>query len=521
MEDVNTSSNSQAWKNLFQHHEDNVDLSLIERFNANPERGDQLSFSCGDLWVDVSKQSIDAQTTDLLFQLAQERGVNDFFHSMSKGDVVNLSEEEAALHISLRNPLPPEIVEKNLERMRELHEKLKNGHLVGSSGKQICSVVNLGIGGSHLGSFMAFEALKDYGNPELEVRWSSGLDIADLDDALMGLDPEQTIVIVCSKTFSTFETLSAARRTQNWFLEGGVSNFSSQMFAATSAPENAIAFGIEAENIFSFSSSIGGRFSLASPISLGLMLSIGYQHFDEMLQGMHLIDADVLANDKSVPVLLGLIDVWNRSVLGANSLAVVPYSYRLREFSSYLQQLMMESLGKSISSTGESIEIETGMAVWGASGTDAQHSFFQALHQGTETMPIDLIGFARLSDKANDEIIANLIAQAQSLAFGQDLKEDSDSFSEYETLPGSRPSTVILAPELSPNILGQLIALYEHRTVATGVVWGINPFDQWGVEYGKKSALKIINELKNSEVSSNHDSSTKSLITRYMHWRND
>jgi len=521
MEDVNTSSNSHAWENLFQHHESNGGLSLIERFNANPERGSQLSFSCGDLWVDVSKQSLNAETVELLFQLAREKGVNDFFHSMSKGAVVNLSEEAPALHTSLRNPLPSGMVEENLGRMKELHQKLKTGHLVGYSGKQICSVVNLGIGGSHLGSFMAFEALKDYGNPELEVRWSSGLDIADLEDALLGLDPEQTIVIVCSKTFSTFETLSAARRTQTWFLEGGVNNFSSQMFAATSEPENALAFGIEAENIFSFSSSIGGRFSLASPVSLGLMLSIGYENFDDMLQGMHLIDTDVLANDKNIPLLLGLIDVWNRSVLGANSLAVVPYSYRLREFSSYLQQLMMESLGKSISSTGESIEIETGMAVWGASGTDAQHSFFQALHQGTEIMPIDLIGFAQLSDKTNDELFANLIAQAQALAFGQDLAEDADSVTEYELLPGNRPSTVILAPELSPNILGQLIALYEHRTVATGVVWGINPFDQWGVEHGKKAALKIVDELKNSEVSSNHDSSTTSLIARYKHWRND
>ena len=538
---MNIPSNSRAWANLIQHHEDNFDLSLHQRFDTNSKRADQLSFSCGDLWIDVSKQLLEVETTELLFELAEERGVERFFDLMFQGFPVNLSENQAALHTSLRDPKIrddhemllgiSEEIHENLERMRELAEKLENGSLVGASGEQIRSVVNLGIGGSHLGPFMAFEALKEYVNPELEVRWSSGLDLADLDDALEGLEPESTIIIICSKTFSTLETMSAAHRAQEWLedglwhhgwdsnVEGFRTHCLSQIFAATAAPINALSFGIEEENIFSFSSSVGGRFSLASPVSLGLILSIGYANFRNMLDGMHLIDQHVLENVQNVPLLLGLIDVWNRSILGSNSLAIVPYSYRLRKLAPYIQQLMMESLGKSVSEKGESLGLETGGAVWGASGTDAQHSFFQLLHQGTESMPVDLIGFAQLSNEINDELIANLIAQAEVLAFGNSLGENSTPLLEHEIVPGNKPSTVILAPELSPSILGQLVALYEHRTIAVGAIWGINPFDQWGVELGKKTALQIINEFEYRGDISSHDSSTQSLMTRYMDWR--
>ena len=586
---MNTSSTSHAWANLIQHHEKYGDLSLSERFNTNYGRAEQLSFSCGDLWIDVSKQLLEVETTELLFELAEEREVSRFFDDMFKGRVVNFSEKQRALHIYLRDPKiyksnemfgdVSEEAHENLERMKELAEKLENGLLVGATGKQIRSVVNLGIGGSHLGPFMAFEALKRYVNPELEVRWSSGLHEEELEDALKGLDPEETIIIICSKTFKTAETLRAAEDCKEWLKEGieqakwdigmetplreEYSNddewseqlepnptLSSHMFAATSIPKNALAFGIGQVNIFRFSETIGGRFSLASPVSLGLILSIGYENFRSMLDGMHLIDEHVRENQRNVPLLLGLIDVWNRSILGLNSLAVVPYSYRLRKLVPYIQQLMMESLGKSVSRKGERLGLETGGAVWGASGTDAQHSFFQLLHQGTESIPIDLIGFAlpgpfeteveNLEFVEDHQLIANLIAQAKVLAFGNSLEEHFDPHLEFKIVPGNKPSTVILAPELSPSILGQLVALYEHRTIAVGAIWGINPFDQWGVELGKKAALQITDELRPENwdlhglgrwegldhtviaeyggVGLDHDSSTNSLMTRYMGW---
>jgi len=565
---VNISSNSRAWANLIQHHEKYVDLSLRNCFKTNSKRAEQLSFSCGDLWIDVSKQLLQVETTELLFELAEEREVDRFFDDMFKGDIVNLSEKQRALHIYLRDPKihkdnemfgdVSEEAHENLERMRELAEKLENGSLVGASGKRIRSVVNLGIGGSHLGPFMAFEALREYVNPEVEVRWSSGFDLADLDDALKGLEPESTIFIICSKTFTTNETLIAADNAKEWLLEGLGGSWDeeltheeyetrclSQMFAATSIQKNALSFGIRQENIFRFSETIGGRFSLASPVSLGLILSIGYENFRRMLDGMHLIDEHVRENRRNVPLLLGLIDVWNRSILGSNSLAIVPYSYRLRKLVPYIQQLMMESLGKSVSQKGERLGLETGGAVWGASGTDAQHSFFQLLHQGTESIPIDLIGFAlpgpfeteveNLAFVDDHQLIANLIAQAKVLAFGNSLEENFDPHLEFKIVPGNKPSTVILAPELSPSILGQLVALYEHRTIAVGAIWGINPFDQWGVELGKKAALQITDELRpenwnvwegsDHEVLAeygegflDHDSSTNSLITRYMGW---
>ena len=305
----------------------------------------------------------------------------------------------------------------------------------------------------------------------------------------------------------------------NWLSLDDASDPAAQVFAATSSPEKALSFGVVQENIFSFSESVGGRFSLASPIALGLMISIGSKNFEEMLNGMNVIDQHVLEVTRNIPMLLGLIDVWNNSIIGTNSLAIVPYSYRLRYFPSHLQQLMMESLGKSVSSEGESLKTKSGGVVFGASGTDAQHSFFQMLHQGTETIPVDLIGFARLSDETSQELIANLIAQAETLAFGQDTDEKGVPLLPHKILPGDSPSTVILAPDLSPSILGQLVALYEHRTVAAGVVLGINPFDQWGVEFGKKSAREIANELQSSKIDTNRDDSTQTLMKRYRHWR--
>ena len=567
---MNTFSTSHAWANLIQHHEKYGDLSLSERFNTSYDRAEQLSFSCGDLWIDVSKQLLEVETTELLFELAEEREVGRFFDDMFKGNVVNFSEKQRALHIYLRDPKihkwnkmfgdVSEEAHENLERMKDLAERLENGWLIGATGKQIRSVVNLGIGGSHLGPFMAFEALKRYVNPELEVRWSSGLDKEAVIDALKGLDPEETIIIICSKTFKTAETMGAAGDCKEWLKEGieqakwdiGMvtplreeyldddewwedqlepnPTLSSHMFAATSIPKNALDFGIEQVNIFRFSETIGGRFSLASPVSLGLILSIGYENFRSMLDGMHLIDEHVRENRRNVPLLLGLIDVWNRSILGSNSLAIVPYSYRLRKLVPYIQQLMMESLGKSVSQKGERLGLETGGAVWGASGTDAQHSFFQLLHQGTESIPIDLIGIVVLPDDSQlhlglathrENLISNLIAQAEVLAFGNSLEENFDPHLKSKIVPGNKPSTVILAPNLSPGILGQLVALYEHRTIAAGAIWGINPFDQWGVELGKKTAGQIFDELRpwdGEAAISDHDSSTQSLMTLYMSW---
>ncbi len=523
-----------VWPELVALNADQVDLSLVDRFVADPQRAESLSFALGDLWVDVAKHPIDAATLDLLFRLAKQRGVPEFFAAMIGGQVVNQTEGRPALHTALRasadavievdgvNVVPE--VHQTLGQMTAFTDALRAGQVTGATGHAIRAVVSLGIGGSHLGPTMAAEALAEFAGP-LTVRWAANLDRADLTQALAGLDPASTLVVVCSKTFTTAETLAAAEQAQAWLAAGVGDDVSAHLAAATAAPERAEAWGVPADQVFTFPEWVGGRFSLASSVSLGLMAAIGAERFGEMLTGMRLVDDQVVAEERSVPVLLGLLDVWHRQVRGAASRAVVPYSHALRRFPDHLQQLEMESLGKSVSVDGRPVEGPTGAVIWGAAGTDAQHAFFQLLHQGPEVIPVDFIGFAQPAGGVNDALMANLLAQAEALAIGRSEQEVAatgvaPALVPHRTFAGGRPSTVILAQRLTPSVLGQLVALYEHRTVTAAVLWGINPFDQWGVELGKQLAVRIADELSDPESSPNHDSSTNSLMARYREWRN-
>jgi glucose-6-phosphate isomerase len=400
----------------------------------------------------------------------------------------------------------------------------------GATGRPITAMVSLGIGGSHLGPVMATEALAHLAHPGLDIRFASNLDGAEMDRALDGLDPATTLILICSKTFTTAETMIAAETARAWLVDGVGSDVSAHMAAATAATGLAAGFGVSPELTFHVPVWVGGRFSLPSAVGLSVMASVGPEAFAEMLAGMRVVDEHLASStpDSNGPMLLGLLDVWHRSFLGASSLAVVPYSSQLGGFPPWLQQVSMESLGKRAGTDGGLVAGQTGPVVWGAPGTDGQHAFFQMLHQGTEAVPCDLIGFARpLADPRlahHDALMANLFAQAEALAFGLTADEAAATgvppdLVAHRSFPGGRPSTTILAPELTPSVLGQLVALYEHRTVVAGAVWGINPFDQWGVELGKSLAVRITAELDADEGRLAHDSSTNSLIRRYLKLR--
>ncbi len=529
-----------VWTDLVHRRDADRATTLRDRFATDPDRATSLGFTVGDLWIDVSKQPIDTDLVDGLFRLADQRGVHDLLTDMMGGGAVNPTEGRPALHTALRAPVGSVIevggadvvagVHATLDRMAALADDLRAGRLVGATGHTIRAVVSLGIGGSHLGPAMAAEALADLAHPDIEVRWSSNLDGADVATALDGLDPAATLVVVCSKSFTTVETMTAAATAGAWLQASVGDDVSAHLVAATAAPDRAVAAGFDPAAVFTFPEWVGGRFSLPSAVSLGLMVAIGPAAFGEMLAGMHTVDRHVGDDPRSGPLLLGLLDVWHRSALGAGSLAVVPYSHRLRRFPEHLSQVMMESLGKRVRFDGGEVDGPTGTVVWGAPGTDGQHAFFQLLHQGTDVVPVDLIGVARPGvdprDAHHDALIANLLAQAEALAFGRTADEVAATgcppeLVPHRTFPGDRPSTVILAPELSPSTLGQLVALYEHRTVAAAAVWGINPFDQWGVELGKQLAVRLTEELRADADGAPpaHDASTNALIARYRAWR--
>jgi len=540
MTEVDPTETSRAWSALTAHRDARADVTLRELFAGDDDRGERLALAVGDLWVDISKQPVTDDTLGLLADLADERGMPGFMERMMAGEPVNSTEGRAALHTALRAPHGTTIqvdgtdvvhgVHDTLGRMADLVDRLRSGRLLGATGRPVSALVSLGIGGSYLGPAMATGALAHQAHPDLDVRFASNLDGADITAALRGLDPTTTLVLICSKTFTTAETMVAAESARTWLADGVGTDVSAHLAAATTASGRAAAFGIDPALTFSVPDWVGGRFSLPSAVGLGLMASIGPDAFGDLLAGMRAIDEHLAATPVSSngPMLLGLLDVWHRSFLGASSLAVVPYSSQLGLFPAYLQQLMMESLGKRVLMDGSAVTGDTGAVVWGAPGTDGQHAFFQLLHQGTEPVPCDLIGVARpVADPRqahHDGLIANLFAQAEALAFGLTTDEAATTgvppdLLAHRTFPGNRPTTVILAPELSPSVLGQLVALYEHRTVAAAAVWGINPFDQWGVELGKSLARRITDELVDGSGPLAHDTSTNSLIRRYRRLR--
>ena len=522
-----------AWAALASHR-DGGTPSLRDLFADDPDRATRLGVEVGDLWIDPSRQQVTDETLALLAALAEDRSVATMLARMLDGQPVNATEGLPALHTALRAPRHEVIqvdgvdvvpgVHATLDRMSDLATSIRDGSMRGATGHPITAVVSLGIGGSHLGPALAADALAHLAHPDLTVRFSSNLDGADLAAALAGLKPAHTLVVVCSKSFTTVETLTAAESARAWLADGlGNDQAAGHLVAVTAYPARAAALGVAAEMTFALPEWVGGRFSLPSAVGLAVMVAIGSSAFAELLAGMRLVDEHV-ANSTTLrngPVLLGLIDVWNRSFLGRTSMAVVPYAHRLRLLPSYLQQLSMESLGKRVTDDGHALDAPSGPVVWGAPGTDGQHAFFQWLHQGTDVVPCDLIGVARPVEDPRgahqDLLLANLAAQAEALAFGRTSHEAASAgvppaLVPHRTFPGDRPSTTILVPELTPSAVGQLLATYEHRTIAAGAVWGIDPFDQWGVELGKELAARIAGDLAGDGA---HDSSTAELLRRY------
>ena len=498
-------------------------VSLRERFALDPSRSEHFAGGVGDLWVDWSRHPVDDEVMGLLCDLSEQRDVSGFCARMLAGDMVNPTEGRSATHTALRASDGDE----TLGRMADLAGSIRDGSYTGATGEPVRAVVSLGIGGSYLGPTMAHEALAHLAHPDVTVRFSSSLDGADLTAALDGLDPATTLVVVCSKSFTTPETMVAADAATAWLREGVGDDLSLHLAAATAAPQRADDRGLDPDLVFPLAESVGGRFSLPSAVGLALMVAIGPEAFRAMLAGMRVVDrhlgeTPVAAN---VPVLLGLLDVWHRSFLGVTSLAVVPYNHALRRLPDHLQQVMMESLGKRVTADGSPTDGPTGPVVWGAGGTDAQHAFFQLLHQGTDVVPVDLIGVARSVvdplGARHEALMANLLAQAEALAFGRTEAETATlgvapDLVAHRAFPGNRPSTVVLLPELSPSTLGQLVALYEHRTVVQAAVWGINPFDQWGVEFGKDLATRFGGLLADG---GDRQEPSSGLIRRYRELR--
>lgn len=519
------------WQALQAHHAEIAPLHLRELFASDPGRGEAMAVEAGDLYLDYSKHRLTGETIRLLCALAERAGLRERIEAMFTGQRINVTEDRPVLHVALRAPRGSSIVVDGrdvvgdvhavLDRMAAFSRRVRSGQWRGCTGKRIRSVVNIGIGGSDLGPAMAYEALKDASDRSLLVRFVSNVDGADLREAIRDLDPAETLFVVCSKTFTTLETLTNARAAREWLLDAlGEREAVERHVVAVSTNAQAVAeFGIDTASMFEFWDWVGGRYSVGSAIGLSLMLAIGPAGFRELLDGFHAIDRHFRTAPfaRNMPVLLGLIGVWYGDFFGAQTQAILPYSQRLSRFTAYLQQLEMESNGKSVDLEGNPVEVQTAPIVWGEPGTNGQHAFYQLLHQGTTLVPCDFIGFCQpLSDLAgqHDLLMANFLAQTEALAFGRAHELPHRAFA------GNTPTNTILATALTPRVLGQLIALYEHKVFTQGVIWNIDSFDQWGVELGKVLAQRIARELDaQAEPALDHDSSTNALIRRYRRLR--
>ena len=531
-------NNTDAWTGLAALAESQANTSLRERFASDAGRAEAFTLEADGLIVDMSKHLIDADVVAGLVALAEAAGMPERIEAMFTGEHINSTEDRAVLHTALRLPKGSELVVDGQDVVADVHEVLdhmgrfstsvRDGEWKGHTGKEITTVVNIGIGGSDLGPLMAYRALEASRHDRIECRFVSNVDGSHLHQALEGADPETTLFIVASKTFTTLETLANAHSARSWLLEhlGGDESAIAKHFVALSTnAEGVAAFGIDTENMFEFWDWVGGRYSMDSAIGLSIMLAVGPDSFGEMLAGFHAMDVHFRTAPlaENVPAMLGLIGVYYRNFLGYPTHAVLPYSQLLDRFPAYLQQLDMESNGKQVRLDGENVAYDTGAIVWGEPGTNGQHAFYQLIHQGTTPIPADFIGFYEPDFPAidhHDALMANLFAQAEALAFGKTGDEVqaegvAADLVSHKSFPGNRPSTMIMAPKLTPFVLGQLIALYEHRTFTQGVVWGVNSFDQWGVELGKVLAKAIIPELEDGSTELAHDSSTNALIERY------
>ena len=533
-----------AWTALAAHHRQVGDLHLRQFFADDPARGERLTAEGVGLYLNYSKNRVNDETIRLLLQLADECGLAERINAMFVGQKINASERRAVLHVALRAPEGERIevdgvdvvpqLHAVLEHMENFSERVRNGHWLGHTGRTIRNVVNIGIGGSDLGPVMAYEALRHYSRRDMTFRFISNVDGTDFEESTRDLDPEETLFIICSKTFTTLETLTNAHTARAWSLRKLKDERAVQKhFVAVSTNAEGVAkFGIDTANMFGFWDWVGGRYSMDSAVGLSTMIAIGAENFSAMLSGFHAMDQHFRNTpfSRNLPALMGLLAVWNANFLGAETVAVLPYEHYLKRFPAYLQQLTMESNGKSVTLEGAPVDVSTGPIYWGEPGTNGQHSFYQLIHQGTRLVPCDFIGFCQPLNplgRHHDLLLSNLFAQTEALAFGK-TKEQVEAegtpawLVPHRTFAGNRPTNTILAKRLTPHTLGQLVALYEHSVFTQGVIWEIDSFDQWGVELGKVLAQRIIPELEGAdEPKLGHDSSTNALIRRYRRFRKE
>jgi glucose-6-phosphate isomerase len=532
-----------AWQALRRHHDQIGGKHLREFFAEDPDRGTELAMTVGDLYIDYSKHRVDRETLQLLVDLARAARLEQHRDAMFSGVHINTSEDRAVLHTALRLPRGAELIVDGqnvvedvhdvLDRMGDFTDRLRSGEWKGATGERIKTVVNIGIGGSDLGPVMVYDALRHYADAGISARFVSNVDPADLVATLDGLDPATTLFIVASKTFSTLETLTNATAARRWLTDALGDAAVSKHFVAVSTNKKLVDdFGINTDNMFGFWDWVGGRYSVDSAIGLAVMAVIGRNRFADFLAGFHLVDEHFRTAplEANAPVLLGLIGLWYSNFFGAQSRAVLPYSNDLARFAAYLQQLTMESNGKSVRADGTPVTTDTGEIYWGEPGTNGQHAFYQLLHQGTRLIPADFIGFSQPTDdlptadgtgSMHDLLMSNFFAQTQVLAFGKTAEEIAAEGTPadvvpHKVMPGNRPTTSILATKLTPSVVGQLIALYEHQVFTEGVIWGIDPFDQWGVELGKTQAKALLPVITGDRSPAKQsDSSTDALVRHY------
>ena len=531
-----------AWRALATHAEDVRALHLRDLFAKDSDRGTRLALEAEDIYLDYSKNLITGQTLELLVELAEERGLRERIDAMFAGEAINSTEGRSVLHVALRAPAGSRIevagtnvvtgVQQVLKRMSVFAERVRAGEWKGATGKPVRNVVNIGIGGSDLGPVMAYEALRHYSLRDMTFRFVSNVDGTDFVEATRDLDPAETLFIVSSKTFTTLETMTNAQSAKRWLLAAlGDEAAVARHFIAVSTNEAAVrAFGIDPANMFGFWDWVGGRYSLDSAIGLSTMLAIGAGGFRRMLDGFRAIDEHFRTApfERNLPVLMGLLTIWYTDFFDAETVAVLPYDQYLKRFPAYLQQLTMESNGKSVTLDGQRVDYQTGPIYWGEPGTNGQHSFYQLIHQGTRLIPCDFIAFTQTLNPLGDQhdlLLANVFAQTEALAFGKTAAEveaegTPPSLVPHRVFAGNRPTNTLLLERLTPETLGKLVAVYEHSVFTQGVIWGINSFDQWGVELGKALARRIAAELLSGSVPQlDHDSSTNALIRRYRRRR--
>jgi glucose-6-phosphate isomerase len=535
---ITSLTQSTAWKALETHSLKNRDLQLRALFAQEPQRGERLTVEAAGIYLDYSKNLITDETIRLLLELAKESGLRSHIDAMFRGDKINVTEKRAVLHVALRAPKEEKIlvdgvdvvplVHAVLDKMADFSNRLRSGEWKGYTGRPIRNVVNIGIGGSDLGPVMAYEALRHYSQRDLTFRFVSNVDGTDFAEATRELDAEETLFIISSKTFTTLETMTNAHSARVWALETlkHSAAIARHFVAVSTNAEEVEKFGIDTANMFEFWDWVGGRYSMDSAIGLSTMIAVGPDNFHSLLNGFHEMDVHFRSAPfkQNLPVLMGLLSVYYNDFFGAQSAAVLPYEQYLKRFPAYLQQLTMESNGKHVTLDGARVDYETGPIYWGEPGTNGQHSFYQLIHQGTRLIPCDFIAFAQPLNRIgrhHDILLANVFAQAEALAFGKTTQEvEADGtpawLAPHRTFEGNRPSNTILLERLTPSALGKFVALYEHSVFTQGTIWGIDSFDQWGVELGKVLAQRIITELESkTEPNFQHDSSTNALIRRY------